>query len=120
MVRKSESVRPALSAVKHGDDLNALAAKAVWHQIRQPRNDQLARAAHAPGPAEARVITQQIDGRENRRGDPRCGLGTITGDVRPEVLQVPDRSSRPRDGHRRGGLRSPREPQDRNQVLTAS
>ncbi len=51
-------VGPHLRAVKHAQDANSLAVDKVRCDIRCARDDQLARAGDAPGPATVRKVEQ--------------------------------------------------------------
>ena len=114
-----ETLRPLLSAVKHGDQFQPVFFDPVRNNVRRAGNNEFPGSDHTARPADVRMTGKQIHAFQYASGNPLRGLWMVPGDVTSDLRQVLNGATRPNNLHR-GALPSPGLPQERSHVETLS
>lgn len=114
-----KTLRPSLSSVKDGENLEAVAPQAVGDDIWGVGHDEFASPGHPARAPGIRKCSQPLDGRQDGRRHAGGGVRVLMRDVRSKVGKVIDRAPRPLDDHPRGAFRSRVFPHDRSHAATS-
>ena len=93
-------VRPHLRAVEHAQEANSIGVDQIGRDLGRARNDQLARAIDAPGPAAVRKVEQAPRGIGDLFVDMNRCTRTFSFDMAENIVAIRQREARPDMLHR--------------------
>ena len=88
-------VRPHLRAVEHAQEANSIGVDQIGRDLGRARNDQLARAIDAPGPAAVRKVEQAPRGIGDLFVDMNRCTRTFSFDMAENIVAIRQREARP-------------------------